>query len=84
MPRLDAREVEGVMRRQWGVRGHLPRTGAREVEGVMRRQWGVRGHLPRLNDREVEELEELADNCLGRMPWEDCRGGKHILSNNKH
>ena len=67
-----------------GVRGHLPRTGAREVEGVMRRQGGVRGHLPRLNDREVEELEELADNCLGRMPWEDCRGGKHILSNNKH
>ena len=38
MPRLDAREVEGVMRRQEGVRGHLPRTGAREVEGVMRRQ----------------------------------------------
>ena len=35
-------------------------------------------------DWEVKELEELADNCLGRMPWEDCRGGKHILSNNKH
>ena len=62
----------------------MPRTGTREVEGVMRRQEGVRGHLPRLNDREVKELEELADNCLGRMPWEDCRGGKHILSNNKH
>lgn len=45
---------------------------------------GVRGHLTRTDDREVEELEELADNCLGRMPWEDCRGGKHILSNNKH
>lgn len=55
-----------------------------EVEGVMRRQEGVRGHLTRTDDREVEELEELADNCLGRMPWEDCRGGKHILSNNKH
>ena len=38
----------------------------------------------RTDDREVEELEELADNCLSRMPWEDCRGGKHILSNNKH
>ena len=62
----------------------MPRTGAREVEGVMRRQEGARGHLPRLNDREVEELEELADNSLGRTPCEDCRGGKHVLSNNKH
>ena len=62
----------------------MPRTGAREAEGVMRRQGGVRGHLPRTGAREVEELEELADNCLGRMPWEDCRGGKHVLSNNKH
>ena len=67
-----------------GVRGHLPRLDDREVEGVMGRQEGVRGHLPRLDDREVEELEELADNCLGRMPREDCRGGKHVLSNNKH
>lgn len=31
-------EVEGVMRRQEGVRGHLPRLDTREVEGVMRRQ----------------------------------------------
>ncbi len=62
----------------------MTRTDAREVERVMRRQEGVRGHLPRTGAREVEELEELADNCLGRMPWEDCRGGKHILSNNKH
>ena len=38
MPRLDTREVEGVMRRQEGVRGHLTRTDDREVEGVMRRQ----------------------------------------------
>lgn len=45
---------------------------------------GVRGHLTRTGAREVEELEELADNCLGRMPWEDCRDGKHVLSNNKH
>lgn len=45
---------------------------------------GVRGHLTRTDAREVEELEELADNCLGRMPWEDCRSGKHVLSNNKH
>ncbi len=84
MPRLDAREVEGVMRRKEGVRGHLTRTDAREVEGVMRRKGGVRGHLTRTDAREVEELEELADNCLGRTPCEDCRGGKHILSNNKH
>ena len=84
MTRTGAREVEGVMRRKGGVRGHLPRTDAREAEGVMRRKEGVRGHLTRLNAREAEELEELADNCLGRMPWEDCRGGKHILSNNKH
>ena len=55
-----------------------------EVEGVMRRQEGVRGQLPRLDAREVEELEELADNSLGRTPCEDCRGGKHVLSNNKH
>lgn len=55
-----------------------------EVEGVMRRQGGVRGHLTRTDAREVEELEELADNGLGRMPWEDCRGGKHVLNNNKH
>ena len=67
-----------------GVRGHLTRTDDREVEGVMRRQGGVRGHLPRTGAREVEELEELADNCLGRTPCEDCRGGKHVLSNNKH
>ena len=67
-----------------GVRGHLPRLDDREVEGVMRRKGGVRGHLTRTDAREVEELEELADNCLGRMPWEDCRGGKHVLSNNKH
>uniref|UniRef100_UPI003FEFC116 hypothetical protein n=1 Tax=Prevotella sp. TaxID=59823 RepID=UPI003FEFC116 len=66
------------------VRGHLTRTDAREVEGVMRRKGGVRGHLTRTDAREVEELEELADNCLGRTPCEDCRGGKHILSNNKH
>ena len=84
MTRLDDREVEGGMRRKEGVRGHLTRTDAREVEGGMRRQEGVRGHLTRTGAREVEELEELADNCLGRMPWEDCRGGKHILSNNKH
>lgn len=45
---------------------------------------GVRGQLPRLDAREVEELEELADNSLGRTPCEDCRGGKHVLSNNKH
>ena len=62
----------------------MTRTDDREVEGVMRRKEGVRGHLPRLDAREVEELEELADNCLGRMPWEDGRGGKHVLSNNKH
>ena len=62
----------------------MPRLDAREVEGVMRRKEGVRGHLPRTGAREVEELEELADNCLGRTPCEDCRGGKHILSNNKH
>ena len=62
----------------------MTRTDDREVEGVIRRQEGVRGHLTRTDAREVEELEELADNCLGRMPWEDCRGGKHILSNNKH
>lgn len=55
-----------------------------EVEGGMRRKEGVRGHLPRTDAREAEELEELADNCLGRMPWEDSRGGKHVLSNNKH
>ena len=67
-----------------GVRGQLPRLDAREVEGVMRRKEGVRGHLTRTDAREVEELEELADNCLGRTPCEDCRGGKHILSNNKH
>ena len=84
MTRTGAREVEGGMRRKEGVRGHFTRTGAREVEGVMRRQGGVRGHLTRTGAREVEELEELADNCLGRMPWEDCRGGKHVLSNNKH
>ena len=62
----------------------MTRLDAREVEGVMRKKEGVRGQLPRLDDREVEELKELADNCLGRMPWEDCRGGKHVLSNNKH
>ena len=62
----------------------MTRTDAREVERVMRRQEGVRGHLPRTDAREAEELEELADNCLGRMPCEDCRGGKHVLSNNKH
>ena len=62
----------------------MTRTDDREVEGVMRRQGGVRGHLPRTGAREVEELEELADNCLGRTPCEDCRGGKHVLSNNKH
>lgn len=62
----------------------MTRLDDREVEGVMRRKEGVRGHLPRTGAREVEELEELADNCLGRMPWEDCRDGKHVLSNNKH
>ena len=72
MPRLDDREVEGIMGRQEGVRGHLPRTDAREAEGVMRRKEGVRGHLPRTDAREAEGVMrrqgELEDICHGWMP----------------
>ena len=79
MPRLNDREVKGVIRRQEGVRGHLPRTDAREVEGVMRRKEGVRGHLTRTDAREVEGVmrrkEFDTDGCPGgRGSYEKERG----------